>query len=61
MEIIFGDRLVAQNAGRVTDAEGWHSGRAAADLATLQGHRALSSRSSEYAAPGAPPAAMLSV
>jgi len=41
---MFGDRLVARDVGRVTDAEGWHSGRAAADLATLQGHRALSSR-----------------
>lgn len=43
---MFGDRVVARNVGRATDAEGWHSGRAAADLATLQGHRALGSHSS---------------
>jgi hypothetical protein len=32
-------------ATRATDSEGWYSGRAAADLETLHGHRQVSSRS----------------
>jgi Protein of unknown function (DUF2786) len=36
---MFGDSLVSIRGSRVTDSEGWHSGRAAADLAALHGHR----------------------
>ena len=32
---LFGSRLTKGRASRVTDAEGWASGRAAADLAKL--------------------------
>lgn len=35
MEELFGDTLRPGRASRATDAEGWSSGRAAADLATL--------------------------
>ena len=36
MDAMFGDRLTYSASGkRVTDSEGWYSGRAAADLATL--------------------------
>jgi hypothetical protein len=45
VDAIFGDSLTRGRATRATDAEGWYSGRAAADLATLQGHREVSSRS----------------
>jgi hypothetical protein len=36
VEEMFGDGLIATRAARATDAEGWHSGRAAADMATLR-------------------------
>jgi hypothetical protein len=37
---MFGDHLIAVGRGmRATDWEGWNSGRAAADLATLNAHR----------------------
>jgi hypothetical protein len=42
---MFGDSLTRGRATRATDSEGWYSGRAAADLATLQGHREVSPRS----------------
>jgi hypothetical protein len=45
VDAMFGDSLTRGRATRATDAEGWYSGRAAADLATLQGHRQVSSRS----------------
>jgi len=32
---MFGERLTRSRSVRVTDAEGWTSGRAAADLASL--------------------------
>jgi hypothetical protein len=35
---MFGDRLTRSRAVRATDAEGWVSGRAAADLASLHNH-----------------------
>jgi hypothetical protein len=35
---MFGDSLTRSRAVRATDAEGWHSGRAAADLASLHNH-----------------------
>ena len=35
---MFGDTLTTSRAVRATDAEGWHSGRAAADLASLHNH-----------------------
>jgi len=35
---IFGDTLTSGRAMRATDAEGWYSGRAAADMATLHNH-----------------------
>jgi hypothetical protein len=35
---MFGDTLTSGRAIRATDAEGWHSGRAAADMATLYNH-----------------------
>lgn len=38
---MFGDRLTQGRAARVTDAEGWASGRAAADLASLLGRDAV--------------------
>jgi hypothetical protein len=42
---MFGDSLTRGRATRATDAEGWYSGRAAADLATLRSHREVSTRS----------------
>jgi Protein of unknown function (DUF2786) len=45
VDAMFGDSLTRGRATRATDAEGWYSGRAAADLASLQGHREVSSRS----------------
>jgi Protein of unknown function (DUF2786) len=41
---MFGDSLTQGRATRVTDAEGWYSGRAAADLATLRSHREVNTR-----------------
>jgi hypothetical protein len=38
---LFGARLTRGRASRVTDAEGWVSGRAAADLASLRGRQAV--------------------
>jgi hypothetical protein len=38
---MFGDRLTQGRAARVTDAEGWASGRAAADLASLHNRDAV--------------------
>jgi hypothetical protein len=45
VDAMFGDSLTYGRGTRATDPEGWYSGRAAADLATLQGHREVSSRS----------------
>jgi Protein of unknown function (DUF2786) len=42
---MFGDSLTQGRPTRATDAEGWYSGRAAADLATLRTHREVSTRS----------------
>jgi hypothetical protein len=39
---IFGDSVTETRSTRVTDAEGWYSGRAAADMAALDGHREVS-------------------
>jgi hypothetical protein len=38
---LFGDRLRKGRAARVNDAEGWASGRAAADMASLHGRNAV--------------------
>jgi hypothetical protein len=35
---MFGDSVSYHRTGRVSDSEGWYSGRAAADTATLHGH-----------------------
>ena len=40
---LFGSRLTTSRGARATDAEGWVSGRAAADLATLHDRRAMPS------------------
>ena len=40
---LFGDRLTHGRASRVTDAEGWASGRAAADMASLHNRDAVAS------------------
>jgi hypothetical protein len=45
VDAMFGDSLKHGPATRATDPEGWYSGRAAADLATLHGHREVGSRS----------------
>jgi hypothetical protein len=45
VDAMFGDSLTRGRATRATDSEGWYSGRAAADLATLHGHREVSARS----------------
>jgi hypothetical protein len=45
VDAMFGDSLTFGRATRATDAEGWYSGRAAADLATLQGHQEVTARS----------------
>jgi hypothetical protein len=45
VDAMFGGSLTRGRATRATDSEGWYSGRAAADLATLHGHREVSSRS----------------
>ena len=38
VDAMFGDTLTRSRAVRATDAEGWQSGRAAADLASLHNH-----------------------
>ena len=38
VDAMFGDTLTRSRAVRATDAEGWQSGRAAADMATLHNH-----------------------
>ena len=42
---MFGDAVSYHRAGRVSDSEGWYSGRAAADTAALHGHREVSAES----------------
>jgi hypothetical protein len=41
VDAMFGDTLTHTRAVRATDAEGWYSGRAAADLASLHNHAAV--------------------
>jgi hypothetical protein len=38
---MFGDKLTWSHAVRATDAEGWHSGRVAADMASLHNNAAV--------------------
>ena len=38
VDAMFGDTLTTSRAVRAIDAEGWHSGRAAADMASLHNH-----------------------
>ncbi|WP_300609249.1 hypothetical protein [Trebonia sp.] len=38
VDAMFGDTLTRSRAVRATDAEGWHSGRIAADMANLHNH-----------------------
>jgi hypothetical protein len=45
VDAMFGDSLTRGRATRAADSEGWYSGRAAADLASLHGHREVSARS----------------
>ena len=42
---MFGDRASYHRTGRVSDSEGWYSGRAAADMAALHGHREVTAES----------------
>jgi len=42
---MFGDGVSYHRAGRVSDSEGWYSGRAAADTAALHGHREVTPES----------------
>jgi hypothetical protein len=42
---MFGDGLRSHRSGRVSDSEGWYSGRAAADTAALHGHREVTAES----------------
>jgi hypothetical protein len=42
---MFGGSLTSHRSGRVSDSEGWYSGRAAADVAALHGHREVSAQS----------------
>jgi hypothetical protein len=42
---MFGDGVSYHRTGRVSDSEGWYSGRAAADTATLHGHREIPAES----------------
>jgi hypothetical protein len=42
---MFGDRVSYHRTGRVSDSEGWYSGRAAADTAALHGHREVTAES----------------
>jgi Protein of unknown function (DUF2786) len=41
VDAMFGDTLTRSRAVRATDAEGWHSGRVAADMASLHNHAAV--------------------
>jgi len=41
VDAMFGDTLTRSRAVRATDTEGWYSGRAAADLASLHNHAAV--------------------
>jgi hypothetical protein len=45
VEEMFGDGLRSHRSGRVSDSEGWYSGRAAADTAALHGHREVTAES----------------
>ena len=42
---MFGDRVSYHRTGRVSDSEGWYSGRAAADTAALHGRREVTAES----------------
>jgi short subunit dehydrogenase-like uncharacterized protein len=42
---MFGDGVSYHRTGRVSDSEGWYSGRAAADTAALHGHREVAAES----------------
>jgi Protein of unknown function (DUF2786) len=42
---MFGDGVSYHRTGRVSDSEGWYSGRAAADTAALHGHREVTTES----------------
>jgi len=42
---MFGDGVSYHRSGRVSDSEGWYSGRAAADTAALHGHREVTPES----------------
>jgi Protein of unknown function (DUF2786) len=42
---MFGDGVSYHRTGRVSDSEGWYSGRAAADTAALHGHREVTPES----------------
>jgi hypothetical protein len=46
---MFGDGVSYHRSGRVSDSEGWYSGRAAADTAALHGHREVTARIHEQA------------
>ena len=45
LDEMFGDRVSYHRTGRVSDSEGWYSGRAAADIAALHGHREVAAGS----------------
>ncbi len=42
---MFGDGVSYHRTGRLSDSEGWYSGRAAADMAALRGHREVTAES----------------
>jgi hypothetical protein len=42
---MFGESLTSHRSGRVSDSEGWYSGRAAADVAALHGHGEVTAES----------------
>jgi hypothetical protein len=46
VDAMFGDTLTRSRAVRATDAEGWYSGRAAADLASLHHHATVTAGAS---------------
>jgi hypothetical protein len=46
VDAMFGDTLTHSRAIRVTDAEGWQSGRAAADMASLHNHPSVAGAAS---------------
>jgi hypothetical protein len=48
---MFGDGVSYHRTGRVSDSEGWYSGRAAADTAALHGHREVAAESALGLAP----------